>query len=75
MCSFEMGSSPLNQFLFSVFLFFFTLFIYSLPFFPPFVAESASVGQHREAGKVIAETGGWLPDSSGNWCVFCYGLE
>lgn len=31
-----------------------------------FVSESTSVGQHREAGKVISETGGWLPDSGGN---------
>lgn len=37
------------------------LFIFAL-----FVSESTSVGQHREAGKVISETGGWLPDSSGN---------
>lgn len=40
-----------------------------------FIAESTSVGQHREAGKVITETGGRLPDSSRNWYVFCYGLE
>lgn len=41
-------------------------------FFSLFVAESASVGQHREAGKVITETGGRLPDSGRNWYVFCF---
>lgn len=68
MCLFEMGPSPLNHFLFVCL---FHLFIY---FFPPFVAESASVGQHREAGKVITETASRLPDSSRNWYVFCFGL-
>lgn len=44
-------------------------------FLSPFVAESASVGQHRETGKVIAETGGRLPDSGGNRYVFRFGIE
>lgn len=52
------------------FVFVFSGFI--LFFFPPFVAESTSVGQHREAWKVITETGGRLPDSSRNWYVFCF---
>lgn len=69
MCFFEMGPSPLNQFFFFVFVSL-VLFI----FFSPFVTESASVGQHREAGKVITETGSWLPDSSRDWYVFCFGL-
>lgn len=67
MCFFEMGPSPLNQF-------FLCLFLWLHFFFSPFVAESASVGQHREAGKVITETGSRLPDSSRNWYVFCFGL-
>lgn len=50
------------------------MFVSPALFFSPFVAESASVGQHREAGKVITETGGRLPDSGRNWCVFCFGL-
>lgn len=49
-----------------LYLFIFDLFIY--------FAESTSVGQHREAGKVITETGGRLPDSSRNWYVFFFGL-
>lgn len=69
MCFFETGPGPLNQFIF--FRVCFSGFIFSSPLF---VAESASVGQHREAGKVITETGGRLPDSSGNWYVFCFGL-
>lgn len=69
MCFFEMGPSPLNQVFFGLFL-----WLYFLFFFPPFVAESASVGQHRKAGKVITETGSWLPDSSRDWYVFCFGL-
>ena len=69
---FEMGPSPLNRFFFFFFCvcFFLVLFI----FFSPFVTESASVGQHREAGKVITETGSRLPDSSRDWYVFCFGL-
>lgn len=67
MCFFEMGPSPLNQF-------FFVFVSLASFFFSPFVAESASVGQHREAGKVITETGSRLPDSSRNWYVFCFGL-
>lgn len=67
MCFFEMGPRPLNQF-------FLCLFLWLYFFFPLFVAESASVGQHREAGKVITKTGGRLPDSSRNWYVFCFGL-
>lgn len=69
MCFFEMGPSPLNQFFFLFISL--ALFIY---FSPPFVAESASVGQHREAGKVITETGSRLPDSGRDWYVFCFGL-
>lgn len=67
MCFFETGPSPLNQFFVfvSLVILFFSQF---------FFAESTSVGQHREAGKVIAETGGWLPDISRNWYVFCFGL-
>lgn len=42
--------------------------------FGPFVAESASVGQHREAGKVITEAGSRLPDSGGNRYVAYSGL-
>lgn len=68
MCFFEMGPSPLNQ------IFFLRLFLWFIFFSPLFVAASASVGQHREAGKVITETGGRLPDSSRNWYVFCFGL-
>lgn len=71
MSFFEMGPSPLNHFLLFVCFAGFILFIYLCS---PFVAESASVGQHREAGKVIAETASRLPDSSRNWCVFCFGL-
>lgn len=70
MCFFEMGPSPLNQFLFCVCFSSLSSFFFFL-----FIAESTSVGQHREAGKVITETGGRLPDSSRNWYVFCYGLE
>lgn len=78
MCFFETGPSPLNQVCFSVSVcvrvalccvshfFFFS--------FGPFVAESASVGQHREAGKVITEAGSRLPDSGGNRYVACLGL-
>lgn len=73
MCSFEMGPSPLNHFLFVCFAGF-ILFIYLFLPPPPFVAESASVGQHREAGKVITETASRLPDSSRNWYVFCFGF-
>lgn len=40
-----------------------------------FTAESASIGQHRKAGKVITETGGRLSDCSRNRYVLCYGLE
>lgn len=74
-CFFEMGPSPLKSiyFLFFVFLFLWLSFFLSL-FLSPCVAESASVGQHREAGKVITETGGRLPDSSGNRCVLCFGI-
>lgn len=73
MCFFEMGPSPLNQFSF-FFVCVCLFFRFYLFFFSPFVAESASVGQHREAGKVITETGSRLPDSSRDWCVFCFGL-
>lgn len=66
MCFFEIGPSPLNQF--------FCVCFSSFIFFSLFFAESTSVGQHREAGKVITETGGRLPDSSRNWYVFCFGL-
>lgn len=50
----------------------FLIFFFSS--FGPFVAESASVGQHREAGKVITEAGSRLPDSGGNRYVVCLGL-
>lgn len=69
MCFFEMGPSPLNHFFVCLFL-----WLYFIIIFFPFVAESASVGQHREAGKVITETASRLPDSSRNWYVFCFGL-
>lgn len=73
MCFFELGPSLLNHF----FVCFFRLlyFTYLFYLFSPFVAESASVGQHREAGKVITETASRLPDSSRNWYVFCLGLS